>query len=234
MSTAALPGLHARRASAAERRRLGGCLLIVAGAHLALLMAPAQPSAPMQSGVSPARAAQLRLVPPAAAAPRAQAGTRSVDAVRIAPQDRHPQVPDSAAADISPLRDSASEVTAQDPPDEARAQPGLIAASTDPYGEYLPRAALTIGPRSIAPVLIDYPAFAGERELYAGEFDLLIDDTGGVVRVLSVASDLPLILSDAVRDAFLSARFDPGEIEGRPVRSRLRIEVTFDSRRLPS
>jgi hypothetical protein len=34
-----------------------------------------------------------------------------------------------------------------------------------------------------------------------------------------------------VRDAFLAARFSPGELDGRRMRSRLRIEVSFDSRR---
>jgi hypothetical protein len=121
-----------------------------------------------------------------------------------------------------------------EPAREATAAPGPIALGSDPYGDYLPRSALTVGPRPVVPVLIDYPAFDGERDLYAGEFDVLIDDSGGVVRVLPVTVDLPMVLSDAVRDAFLPARFDPGEIEGRPVRSRLRIEVTFDSRHLPS
>jgi hypothetical protein len=45
---------------------------------------------------------------------------------------------------------------------------------------------------------------------------------------------LPGILSAAVRDAFLAARFSPGELDGRAVRSRLRIEVTFDSRKQPA
>ena len=66
---------------------------------------------------------------------------------------------------------------------------------------------------------------------YTGAFELFIDDTGGVVRVVTATPDLPGILGHAVREAFLSARFSPGEVNGHPVRSRMRIEVTFDSRK---
>ena len=96
---------------------------------------------------------------------------------------------------------------------------------------YVPRSLLTTAPKPKAPVVVDYPAFDGEADQYAALFDLFIDDAGGVVRVVASTPDLPGILSNAVREAFLAARFVPGEIDGRPVRSRMRIEVTFDSRR---
>ena len=88
--------------------------------------------------------------------------------------------------------------------------------------------------KPIGPVVIDYPTFDGEADHYTGEFDLFIDDSGGVVRVVSATPDLPGILGNAVCAAFLGARFAPGEVEGRAVRSRIRIEVTFDSRRPPN
>ena len=96
---------------------------------------------------------------------------------------------------------------------------------------YVPRSLLTTAPKPRAPVVVDYPAFDGEADQYTALFDLFIDDAGGVVRVVASTPDLPGILSNAVREAFLAARFVPGEIDGRPVRSRMRIEVTFDSRR---
>ena len=79
--------------------------------------------------------------------------------------------------------------------------------------------------------MIDYPYFDGADDHYVGEFDVFIDDTGGVVRVTPATPDLPGILVNAVREAFLAARFTPGELQARPVRSRIRIEVSFDSRR---
>lgn len=104
----------------------------------------------------------------------------------------------------------------------------------DPYAGYLPRSVLTIAPRALTPVVIDYPRFDGEVDFYSGEFDLFIDDDGSVARVAVATPDLPGILGNAVNEAFMSARFAPGELEGRPVRARIRIEVTFDSRKIGS
>jgi protein TonB len=135
----------------------------------------------------------------------------------------------------SPLRDVALVAkTTEQPIERATGAPPALFRAGDVDADYLPRSALTAGPRPQTPVVIDYPYFDGEADRYAGEFDVFIDDTGGVVRVASATPDLPGILANAVREAFLTARFSPGEVEGRPVRSRMRIEVTFDSRRLPS
>jgi hypothetical protein len=40
-------------------------------------------------------------------------------------------------------------------------------------------------------------------------------------------SGLPPVLEDATRQTFLRSAFTPGEIDGRPTRSRLRIEVEY-------
>lgn len=101
---------------------------------------------------------------------------------------------------------------------------------SDVLVEYLPRSALSVGPRPLLPVLIDFPSFVGDAERYTGEFEIFIDDNGGVVRVAQDDPDLPPILVQAVRDAFMQARFAPGELDGQAVRSRIRIEVVFESR----
>jgi hypothetical protein len=77
-------------------------------------------------------------------------------------------------------------------------------------------------------VNIAYPYFDGEGDAYTGEFELFIDDVGGVVRVVNTTPGVPGILVNAVREAFLAASFLPGERDGKAVRSRIRIEVTFD------
>jgi hypothetical protein len=98
---------------------------------------------------------------------------------------------------------------------------------------YLPRVALSVAPRSRAPVTVAYPHFDGEADGYTGEFEVFIDDTGGVVRVVNTTPDLPGILVNAVREAFLPALFHPGERDGKAVRSRIRIEVSFDKGSFP-
>ena len=40
---------------------------------------------------------------------------------------------------------------------------------------------------------------------------------------------LPQALEEAARSAFHGARFQPGQQEGRAVRSRIRVEVSFDT-----
>lgn len=111
--------------------------------------------------------------------------------------------------------------------------PAWTSAPDDALADYLPRSALSVGPRPHLPVLIDFPSFVGESERYATEFEVFIDDSGGVVRVVPHDPNLPPILVQAVRDAFLPARFSAGEVDGQAVRSRIRIEVTFESRSGP-
>lgn len=111
---------------------------------------------------------------------------------------------------------------------------GLYAWSADPAGDYFPRAELTVGPAPKGAVQIEYPPFNGERDLYVSELVLLIDETGMVSRVLVVGAPLPTPLEGAARSAFLQAPFMPGERNGQAVKSRIHVEVVFDSRRIES
>lgn len=104
-----------------------------------------------------------------------------------------------------------------------------VTGARDPFAEFLPRSALTVGPRPLQPVLIDFPEFVGAATRYAAEFEILVNDAGSVVHVVEVDPGLPQILLQAVREAFAPVQFTPGEVDGWPVRSRFRIEVTFDS-----
>ena len=200
----------ARRLPARQRARLGWCAMVVMCAHVFVLAAPS-PQAVALPAVAAAQPLQVRLLSGPAQRPLAS-GAALVPVTTIAETPR----PVSLA-----------------PQAPIRSEPGVLASADTDVG-YLPRAALTVGPRPQYTVVVDYPYFDGEADQYAGEFDVFIDDTGGVVRVASATPDLPGILANAVREAFLTARFSPGEVEGRPVRSRMRIEVTFDSRRMPS
>jgi hypothetical protein len=142
------------------------------------------------------------------------------------------EAPESTPARAAPEPIRAAQVAAAD----AFTSPPSPLTSTwttppaDPYVDYLPRSALSVGPRPQLPVLIDYPPFVGDAERYVCEFEIFIDDNGGVVRVVADDPSLPSILAQAVRDAFLLARFTPGEVDGLAVRSRMRIEVVFESR----
>lgn len=204
MSASAMPG----RLPAARRATPAWCLALAVAGHAALAAALLSRTSEAQWQGSPVRAVQVRLLAPAAPAGR--------------------------SGEPGPERDGA-QAQATHPPAVVAPMPGAAGAATVATAEpvYLPRDVLTVPPKPISPVVIDYPTFDGEADHYTGEFDLFVDDSGGVVRVVSATPGLPGILGHAVRTAFLGAHFAPGEVEGRAVRSRIRIEVTFDSRRPP-
>ena len=193
---------------ALRRERLIGCLLVVTAAHAGLVLSSLHQSAPREGAATRRGAVQVRLVPmPGEAAPS------------LVPAQRH--------AAVSRRGET---VRAVDRAPVAVATPTIVpAGATDADATYLPRTALSVAPRAVAPVAVAYPSFDGEADHYDGEFELFIDATGVVARVVPQTSDLPPILGHAVREAFLAARFSPGEVDGRAVRSRIRIEVTFDS-----
>lgn len=208
-------------ASAARRRvrnSLGGLALVVGCVHAALLAAPSPPTSPRVEGVK-RPAVQLRSISMEMPMSAAAAAPYETTPGRLAPRQR----PEArlVAASVSTTSPAAAAV------------PDWRTSPADAFADYLPRSALSVGPRPQLPVLIDYPSFASESEHYAGEFEIFIDDSGGVVRVVAEDPSLPLILVQAVRDAFLPARFAPGEVDGFAVRSRIRIEVVFESRPPP-
>jgi len=212
----------ARRLTAGQRARLGACLLAAIGLHAAALL---QSRMPVAAHAGSARnAVQVRLV---------SAEAMSTPAAAVVAEPAKP-LPRPAKTATRTLKDEpaspAERVTAAVPTSAADLAPPP-AAGFERDADYLPRSALTVPPRARDQVVIDYPFFDGALQRYVAEFDLFIDDSGGVVRVVGATPDLPAILADAVRQAFLAARFAPGELDGRPVRSRMRIEVTFDSRR---
>lgn len=99
---------------------------------------------------------------------------------------------------------------------------------------YFPRALLSVPPAALDLVVIDYPRFDGDAGRYVAELSLFIDETGRVARVRVDSGSLPPALEDAARRAFTQARFRPGEAaEHGAVKSRIRIEVVFESGQRP-
>lgn len=210
--------------SVVRRFRLASCVFVVLLAHAALLAATES----HHNGIRPppgATTVRLRLVAgdganPTMALAEGSAGQR----LRVEPTSDGPSGMGAPKGRGEIVAAVAGESAA--PPPRGTAD--------DDEMVYLPRVALSVAPRSRAPVTVAYPHFDGEADGYTGEFEVFIDDTGGVVRVVNTTPDLPGILVNAVREAFLPALFHPGERDGRTVRSRIRIEVSFDKGTLPS
>ena len=96
------------------------------------------------------------------------------------------------------------------------------------YSGYLPRS-LTRTPSALSPLEIPFPREVTGLANLTLVLSLYIDEEG-VVRYVRIDSDnVPPLFAQAAQQAFQSARFKPGEVDQIPVRSRMRIEVAFES-----
>ena len=103
---------------------------------------------------------------------------------------------------------------------------GLSASPQAGDGDYFTRDQLSVGPSPTTGVFIDYPSI-DDQSNHVSELSLFISEEGKVVRVRVDGPALPAPLEEAARSAFMSARFSPGQVDGLPVRSRIRVEVSF-------
>jgi hypothetical protein len=154
-------------------------------------------------------------------------------------------VPSPTSAAPAPVRREIAarpeRATRADPPPNSQAQSHASpeaptpSESTAPADDgYIPRPLLTQGPVALTTVLIESPASQAPSGRYMGVLSLFIDEEGRVREVRGEQPSLPPEMEEAARAAFLQARFKPGELDGRIVRSRLRVEVSFDQEvRLP-
>ncbi len=94
--------------------------------------------------------------------------------------------------------------------------------------DFFPRNALDIGPYPAQPVLIEYPSVDAGSGTHVSELALFIDENGRVVRIRVDGPALPAAMEEAARLAFMGATFSPGQVDGLPVRSRIRVEVVFE------
>ncbi len=108
-------------------------------------------------------------------------------------------------------------------------------AEADPTRFY-PRPELDIGPAPLAEVLIPFPVSSDDDGHRSGRFRLFIDEQGVVQDVLALDAESTLspAMVVAARTAFLGTRFEPGQKQGLVVRSRIDVEVSFDTQRLPA
>ena len=132
------------------------------------------------------------------------------------------------------LRDRADDLRGLDRPNERRPEVPLLPsplAAPLAFNEsiYIRSNQLSVRPVRIGEILIPYPEGVEWRGISKAILSLFIDEEGAVVRVNVDKSELPFQFQEAATDVFARARFRPGEIDGRPVKSRISIEVTFDS-----
>ena len=164
---------------------------------------------------------------------------------------------DSPAADMKPEREVAPAGPAERLPLPAHVQPlteryspaakrgapaaapGAVATAPTPVAALaLPPAAdltyysareLDVYPTPRTPLRFDYPERAANRHIGGSvRIMLLLDEAGAIDGISVVAAEPPGIFEDGTRAVFAAARFFPGRKDGRAVKSRVLINVSYD------
>lgn len=97
---------------------------------------------------------------------------------------------------------------------------------------YLTTDQLTKHPQAVAVAELDTAATRSIIVSGALILQLKINDRGQVVDVAVEQNELPEIFAETAVNAFKHSRFSPGERNGLPVNTLMRIEVRYDDKRL--
>lgn len=99
---------------------------------------------------------------------------------------------------------------------------------------YLPLSVLTKPPTVAGEITIAYPSDDERPTLLVAALTLFIDEDGTVAKVRAEEPRAPASYERAAIDAFWKARFNPGMVSGRAVKTRMVIRVAFDSGSIPN
>ena len=223
----------------AELSRAGTWLPVSLLLHAALLAAAlARGGEPATSGAAATARTAGGLSVRLAAAPTATTPARSERTARDRPPSMPEPAPDAAPeAAPDPLPDPVPQPLP--PPGagqpQAAVEPMPSPGETEPDDDstYLAPDQLDRRAHAVAAIDLPYPDLAPPGHFRAA-LTLFIEHDGRVSRVrlepdphAPGGGALPPVLEDSARQAFLASLFEPGELGGRAVRSRLRIEVEF-------
>lgn len=98
-----------------------------------------------------------------------------------------------------------------------------------PLPYYFPPHELDRKPEAVGEVPLAYPADMPRVAHSRVVLSLLIDERGDVNKVIVETAEAPTELAQLASRAFAGVRFNPGMRDGAAVKSRLRVEVTFES-----
>ena len=99
--------------------------------------------------------------------------------------------------------------------------------------QYAASGTLSVRPTPMGEISVPYPKDTSDRGISKTSLTLFIDEHGAVVRVRVDDSELPPQFGEAAKNAFAKARFHPGQVGDYPVKSRMRVEVIFESNPTP-
>jgi len=181
--------------------------------------APDEPPAVLQSSASLTVAAAASAASAGESSSRGRLGASAAGASVAAAASSTASVPSAAA----------SAAKAPPPRPAASAVPDPWTPGNPARGAYLPRPLLSIAPKIQTEVVIATPPGADDGARHVGVLSLFIDEQGRVRHIDPDDPALPPVLEEAAREAFMGARFLPGQVDGRAVKSRVNVEVAFES-----
>src|SRR5207248_52724 len=99
---------------------------------------------------------------------------------------------------------------------------------------YVGSGQLTVRPSPAEEIRLPSPIIASNREAVTAILLIFIDEQGTVDSVKVDNLGVPQPFREAAESAFAKAHFHPGMVGDRPVKSRMRVEVTFEAVALTS
>ncbi|VTU34004.1 Gram-negative bacterial tonB protein [Variovorax sp. SRS16] len=227
------PGFAASRLRAG-RWVLPVCAIFSLALHASLLAVHVAPRQAAHGAGGNPRTLQVRLQPAPTAAPSVTPIAPQRPAVAEPVVAATPAARPAPRVEAVPIAETAAPPVATPPPAAGAeaAAPIAIASSavaTADRDDYVPRPLLSVPPVAMTPVLLAAPPGETALARYVGILSLFIDEQGKVQDVIADKPDLPAAFEQAAREAFMAARFAPGQIDGRGVKSRQRVEVVFDN-----
>ena len=102
-------------------------------------------------------------------------------------------------------------------------------ATVDSVDGYLPRKALSVPPSPLEHIALAWPPGMSVIGRQAAVFTVFIDETGVVRKMVADGPTLLPTLEAVAQATFGATPFAPGQVDGRPVKAMIRIEVVFDA-----
>lgn len=203
---------------------LAGSLIL----HFALIFGLQVRALPIDR--APATVIQARLVEshaiPPEAAPAEPPPPASPEAMELQPAEPSPATPEPAP--VNPVAPQTQQMASAAPAETAEHLPSvevpLIEDTT-----YYPAKQVDVHPTALQAIQPSYPDAAANSDVSGSVILLLLLDEGGKVREISVEeANPPGHFEESAIAAFRNARFSPAQRNGKVVKSRVLIKVSYE------
>ena len=96
--------------------------------------------------------------------------------------------------------------------------------------DYLPISRVTLRPVPVTPIAVPYPPGARGGASTEAKVVLFIDEDGGVAKVALAKDQAATPFAMSAKATFERVRYRPAQLDGKPVKVRVIVAVTFEDR----